>query len=237
MPTAHRSLAPARLLCCALALAAPLPACSRPQPATSAAPASQAAPTPQDSPATPTASARPENPGLPVGSAVPTASLLDESGTPVSLASLHADQPVIVTFYRGGWCPFCTKALAQWHDRMPDVRAAGAIFVAITPERPDLAAATRAKIPGADYRVLSDHTMAAARAFNVAFRMDDATQAKYRTYGIDLSRHNAVGQWDLPAPATFVLDRQGRVRYAFASWDYRQRADPNEVLAVARQLR
>lgn len=228
MPTTRRALTHARLLCSALALAAPSAACSRPSPTAPAATNTQASSS---------ASARPESPGLPLGSAVPDATLLDESGTPVSLASLHADQSVIITFYRGGWCPFCTKALAQWHDRMPDVRAAGAIFVAITPERPDLAATTRAKIPGADYRVLSDHTMAAARAFNVAFRMDDATQAKYRTFGIDLARHNAVGQWDLPAPATFVLDRQGRVRYAFASWDYRQRADPDEVLAATRQLR
>jgi peroxiredoxin len=177
-------------------------------------------------------------PGIPLGAKPGDVTLLDVAGQPVTLASLHARRPVIVTFYRGGWCPFCTRALADWRERLGEVEAAGGAFVAITPERPERAVATREKIAaGAGYEVLSDHTMAAARAFNVAFRMDGATQTKYRGYGIDLAKHNAVGEWDLPAPATFILDRQGRVRYVFASWDYTKRANPDEVIAALRALR
>ncbi len=174
-------------------------------------------------------------PGLRVGSAAPGATLLDARGQPVDLASLYASGPVVVTFYRGGWCPFCTKALAQWQSKLPELTAAGGTFIALTPESPDAAAATAGKTK-ATYAVLTDPDHSAAKAFNVHFTVDDATRKTYSGYGIDLEKNNASGTWELPAPATFVIDREGVVRWVFADWDYKKRANPDEVIAAVRQI-
>jgi len=174
-------------------------------------------------------------PGLAVGDKAPNAALTTVDGKTVHLASLYADGPVIVTFYRGGWCPFCNRALSEWQGMMDEVKGAGATFVAITPESPANAAGTIEK-DHLSYVVLSDTDQSAARAYKVYFMVDDQTRAKYKGYGIDLEKSNASGTWELPAPGTFVIDRAGVVRYAFADWDYKKRADPDEVMAAVRAL-
>lgn len=174
-------------------------------------------------------------PGLAVGERAPDATLTGLDGKPVQLASLYKDGPVVLTFYRGGWCPFCNKALSAWHDKLDALKAAGGTLIALTPEKPDLASATREKA-GGGYAVYSDSTQSAAKAFKVQFAMDAATQTKYKGYGIDLSKNNASATWELPAPATFVIDKEGVIRWAFADWDYEKRADPDTVIAALKAL-
>ena len=173
----------------------------------------------------------PENPGLAVGAAAPDVTLHTIDGKDVEMSSLWKDKPVIVTFYRGGWCPYCTKALAEWQTRMDDVAEAGATFVAITPEKPTLISKT-AKEFDLGYTVLSDGNGDAQRAYLLQFTLDDATIAKYKGYGIDLEKSNVDGTWTLPSPATFVIDTDGTVRWVFADWNYKKRADPDEVLSA-----
>lgn len=181
------------------------------------------------------ASAESNGPGLAVGERVGNANLLDASGNTVALASLYRDRPVVVTFYRGGWCPYCNRALTEWEGRVAELRAMGVDFVAITPERPDETLVTAEK-NATDFRILSDANFEAADAFRVRFTLDQDTQTRYKGFGVDLGEHNAAGLWDLPAPGTFLIDRSGVVRYAWADWDYRQRAEPDEVIAAARAL-
>ena len=174
-------------------------------------------------------------PGLSVGDRAPDATLTGLDGKPVQLASLYKDGPVVLTFYRGGWCPFCNRALSAWHDKLDALKAAGGTFIALTPEKPDLASATREKA-GGGYAVYSDSTQAAAKAFKVQFAFDAQAQAKYKGYGVDLSKNNASATWELPAPATFVIDKEGVIRWAFADWDYEKRADPDTVIAAVKAL-
>ena len=175
-------------------------------------------------------------PGLRVGERAPDATLLNIDGQPVRLASLYDDGPIVLTFYRGGWCPYCTRALSGWHDRMDEVRAAGGTFVALTPESPDKAEATRDEVNG-EYLVLSDVNHDASRAFRVHFNVDPDTRSLYENrYDIHVDRYNASKTWELPAPATFVIDRNGIVRWAFADWDYTKRANVDEVIAALRAL-
>ena len=174
-------------------------------------------------------------PGLTVGTTAPDATLLDMRGKTVRLATLYRDRPVVLTFYRGGWCPFCSRALADWQTRLEDVQAAGGIFVAVSPEKTPAAVQT-AKDGNLTYQILSDPQHKTAKAFNVHFVMDDTTREKYLGYGKDLSQINASGTWELPAPATFVIDRESLIRYAFATWDYRQRANPDKVIDVLKSL-
>lgn len=180
----------------------------------------------------------PISPGLVVGSKAPNAMVAGADGAPVQLASLYRDGPIVLTFYRGGWCPFCNRAMSAWAEKLDDLRAAGATFVALTPEKPELAVATREKVTDgrADYAVYSDGSFEAAKAFKVHFVVDEETKAKYRQFGLKVAESNVSGTWELPAPATFVIDREGVIRWAFADWDYKKRADPDDVIAAVRNL-
>ncbi|MBK7405329.1 MAG: AhpC/TSA family protein [Phycisphaerales bacterium] len=191
------------------------------------APTAAAAP-----PADPTAS----EPGLHVGDRAPDATVYTQDGKAVSLKSLYADAPLVVTFYRGGWCPFCNRALDKWQTKLDELHAAGGQLVALTPESPDHAAETIDK-HDLGYSVYSDSSMQAAKAYKVLFEVDPDTQAKYKGFGIDLASWNSSGQWTLPAPGTFVIDKHGVIQYAWADWDYKKRADPDEVIAAVRAAR
>ena len=177
----------------------------------------------------------PTEPGLGVGDRLPDVVLTGENGRPLALRSLLSDAPLVVTFYRGGWCPICTRDLAAWGGRMDELKAVGGTMVAITPERLDLALETRTET-GAGYRVLVDPVHEASKAFKVHFTVDAETRARYEEYGLLINEANADGSWDLPAPATFVIDADGVVRWAFADWDYRRRADPDDVIRAVGSL-
>lgn len=172
-------------------------------------------------------------PGLVVGEHAPDAMIQTREGQQVSLASLYADGPIVVTFYRGGWCPYCTRQLAEWQGREAELAQAGGRLVAITAESPDNVTKTASK-HDLGFDIYSDTTMAAAKAYRVYFDLDAGTKTRYKGFGIDLGTSNASGDWSLPAPGTFVIDRDGIVQYAWADWDYKQRADADEVIAAVR---
>lgn len=174
--------------------------------------------------------------GLKVGDAAPAdAALIDIDGKPVKLKDLWKDGPVVITFYRGGWCPFCTRALSGWVKKLDDLKAAGGTFVAITPETPDEVKTTKEK-SDLSATVLVDDKSEAGKGFKVHFELDDDTRAKYKGFGVDLEKRNQNKKWELDAPATFVIDSAGIVRYVFADWDYKKRADPDKVIAAVKEL-
>lgn len=193
-----------------------------------------------DAPAAPAKVAAPEKKaeplGLKVGDKAPAAlTLKNAKGESVALSSLMGKGPVVVTFYRGGWCPFCNGALKAWQEKLPELEKAGGTLVAITPETPDNAAKTT-ETDKLTYTVLSDSDESALKAFKVGFEMDAATQTKYKGYGIDLAKHNASGQWKLPHPGTFVINPSGVITYASVSKDYTKRADPAEAIAAVKAI-
>ncbi len=177
-----------------------------------------------------------DTPGLTVGEQAPTGfSLTTVDNKPVALESLWADGPVVITFYRGGWCPYCTKELAKWEPKLSEVDSLGADFVAITMEKPDAAQKTGAK-HAEHLRILSDVDGDVSRAFRLAFSLDAKTVSRYKGFGIDLATNNANGEWELPAPGTYVIDETGAIRYAWASWDYSKRAPIDEVMKAVRTV-
>lgn len=228
--TARRVVCPC--LIAVAGIAASLHAGAPPEPA--ANPAAPAAATPAATPPKSAADAR-EAAVLKVGDKAPDATLTTPDGKTVQLASMYKDGPVIVTFYRGGWCPFCNTALKGWETRQADVKAAGATFVAISPEKPENVAKTATQ-DGATFPMMSDAKLEAAKGFNVAFMLDERTQTAYKGYGVDLASSNAAKTWELPMPATFVVDKEGVIRYAFAEMDYKRRADPDQVLGAVKAL-
>jgi len=174
-------------------------------------------------------------PGLGVGDNAPRATVKTIEGKSVELESLYGQTPLVITFYRGGWCPFCNRALSAWGEALPEIEAAGARWIAITPEQPSYVAETGSKIAG-EPDVYSDFALRAASAFGIAFDVDAETRKTYEGYGIDLAARNANGEWRLPHPATFVVDAEGVIRFAEVHTDYRKRTEPEDVLAVLREF-
>lgn len=179
---------------------------------------------------------KPPKPGLKVGEKSPEAMLARHDGKEVKLSSMVGKAPVVIIFYRGGWCPYCTKSMSAWAEKMDELKDAGASVVFITPDNPELADKTGVETK-VGHVVLSDHKMEASKAFKLAFELDEKTKEKYRGYGVDLAKRNAAKTWELPHPGTFVVDTGGVIRYASVDTDYTKRAAPDEVIAAVKALK
>lgn len=155
--------------------------------------------------------------------------LPDAEGKKVSLADLLLDGPVIVTFYRGEWCPYCNITLRALQKYLPKFQAKGAKLVAISPQLPDYTA-KMVKKNGLEFDVLSDVGCQVGLEYGVDFVLDKDLRPLYDNFGINISRINGDGSFKLPVPATYVVDTDGTVLYSFVNTDYAKRAEPEEIL-------
>ena len=170
------------------------------------------------------------------GDAAPGFALPNVRGGTVTLSSLLAKGPVVLTFYRGGWCPYCNLQLRAYQRVLPAIRALGATLVAISPEAPDQTLTTAEKNQ-LEFEVLSDLKGDAGRAFGLFFDLADELKALYTAGGIDLSKKHVDGKWRLPVPATYVIASDGRIALAFVDPEYRNRLEPSEIIAALEALR
>jgi peroxiredoxin len=164
-----------------------------------------------------------------------TTNLVDAFGRPFDLAALVASKPVIVTFYRGGWCPYCNLELRAYQALLADIRAAGAELVAVSPELPDHSLSTAEKNE-LSYTVVSDVGGALSSALGIRFTLSDAVKPFYEKAGHALPDRNGDGTWALPMPATFVIAPGGQIAHAFIEPDYRKRLDPREAIAALQSV-
>lgn len=171
-----------------------------------------------------------ERSALQVGAQAPDITLPDALGRPVRLADLWAQGPLVIVFYRGGWCPYCNLELRAWQRELGALRARGIRLVAISAQTPDNSLSTAEKNELA-FPVLSDSELAAATAFGIAFELPASLVELYSHVGNDLPTINGNDRWVLPVPATYVVGVDGRIVQAHVDVDYRQRAEPQEVLA------
>ena len=139
---------------------------------------------------------------LKVGDRAPDFELPDAAGKKVKLSGLLARGPVIVTWYRGGWCPYCNIALRGFHKRLPEIRSAGASLVAISPETPDNSLGTAEK-NHLDFDVLSDRGNKVARAFGVAYKLPKVVADQFKGR-LDLAKYNGDDSGELPLGVTYV---------------------------------
>ena len=170
-----------------------------------------------------------------VGEQLPSFTLTNQLNEQISLESLTAKGPVIVTFYRGGWCPYCNLELAAYQQALSEIEAAGAILVAITPELPDASLSTAEK-NALKYQVLSDVDATYANELNLVFSLPEELRPIYLSFGIDIEKHNGPGQYGLPLAATYVLDQSGKITSAFVDADYTKRQEPSEVVAALKNI-
>ena len=158
--------------------------------------------------------------------------LPDADGNTVSLADLLSEGPVVLSFYRGSWCPFCNLELRALQAALADAEAAGVTLVAVSPNLPDI---SREFIDEAEltFPVLSDVGSEAAASFNLVYAMVPEQAEYYRNHDRDLEAMNGNERWLLPVPATYVIDRDGVIRYDFVDLNHRVRAEPSEVIEIA----
>ena len=172
--------------------------------------------------------------GLRVGEEAPDFDLPDATGKQVRLGDLLDRGPVVLSFQRGEWCPYCNLELHTWQGLLDQVTATGAQLVAVSPQRPTNALSLTEKHE-LGFPVLSDVDQTAIRAYRLRYELPAALKDVYaNAFGVDLSMQNADGSWTLTVPATFVVDQLRRIRFAFANTDWRVRAEPAEVLAALR---
>jgi peroxiredoxin len=175
-------------------------------------------------------------PGLAVGEAAPDFTLPDARGQRVALADHLARGPVVLSFYRGEWCPFCNLELRALQAALPRFETYGASLIAVSPQAPDrsLSAAEKNALT---FEVLSDVDQAVIGAYRVQFTVPaDLKDLHLNVFHNDLSQHTGDGSWALPIPATFVIDRRGVVRAAYVSADYTTRMEPGAIEAALRAL-
>lgn len=172
---------------------------------------------------------------LAVGSHIPDVTVTDAAGKAVTLQSLHQDSPVVLVFFRGGWCPICTRHTQDLIKVYPQIKALGVNLVGISPDNPENSTAnlTKNSIP---FPILSDADVDAAKAFGLAFKVDAQTITKYKGFGIDLEKASGRDHHALPIPAVYIVDQQGKVVFAHSDANYRQRLDTKAILAAVKKL-
>jgi peroxiredoxin len=173
---------------------------------------------------------------LKVGDKAPDFALPDAAGKIVKLSDLTAKGPVVITWYRGGWCPYCNIALRGFHKALSEIRSAGASLVAISPETPQNTMSTVQKNQ-LDFTVLSDRDNKVARTFGIAYKVPTAVVDSLKKSGRDLARLNGSDAGELPLGATYVIDTDRVIRYAFVDGNYRKRAEPADVIAALKPLK
>jgi len=173
---------------------------------------------------------------LKVGEKAPDFNLPNPQGESVNLHSLLEKGPVVLNFYRGGWCPYCNLELNAYQKRLQDIDALGASLVAISPQTPDGSLSTAEK-NDLKFEVLSDIGNKTANQFGLVFQLPSELHELYLKFGINIPKSNGDDSWEIPMPGTYVIDKDGTVQYAYANADYTKRAEPDEVISKLQELK
>jgi len=170
------------------------------------------------------------------GAVAPEFSLSDTDGSQKSLSDMLRLGPVVLTFYRGGWCPYCNLQLRAYQNALPEFEALGATLLAISPELPDNSMSTAEK-NALRFSVLSDRGNTVASAFGLVYSLPEELREALRSNGKALPAMNGDESWELPVPATFVIGTDRRVAFSFVEIDYRRRLAPEDLIVALRNTR
>jgi len=172
---------------------------------------------------------------LKVGAVAPAFSLPDEHGKTVSSVELLAVGPIVVTFFRGGWCPYCNLDLQAIEEVRPVIEKTGARLVAISPQT--AANSRRATIQSKlGFPILTDKGNEVAAQFGLRFTMPSDLIDLYKHFGVDLPTINGEPSWTLPIPARFIIRGNNQISYAEANPDYTHRPEPAELLPALKSM-
>ncbi len=168
-----------------------------------------------------------------IGATIPDVSLKTTAGETVKLRELASERPTVLVFYRGGWCPYCSRHMMDLQKIEKDLVALGYQVLAVSPDRPEELSKSIDK-GDLKYQLLSDSPMDVTKAFGIAYKLDDKTVARYKENGIDLEVSSGYKHHLLPAPAVFILNQEGKIRFSYVNPDYKERIDGDVLLTAAK---
>ena len=168
---------------------------------------------------------------LPVGAKAADFELPDHNGAPVNSSTLRAKGRLVLCLIRGRWCPFCVGQMEAMNLVLPQIEAAGATLVAISPQtvKQSFFMHDQHKLR---FPLLSDAGNKIARQFSLTYRVPPAQEAVYRRAFVNLPFTNGDDSWELPIPATYIIDGNGTIRYVSADEDYTKRPEPMEIVSA-----
>ena len=170
-----------------------------------------------------------------IGSTVPTLVLFTPDAKQASLSSVLAAKPTVLVVYRGNWCLYCQKQLADLQKIEPNLLALGYQIVAVSPDSPaELKKTIQAR--ALNYQLLSDRQHRAIEALGLAYYLDSESRSEMEREGVNLEALSGQPQWMLPVPAVFLVVTSGRIRWEYVNPDYRERVPPEVLLAAAKAL-
>ncbi len=170
-----------------------------------------------------------------VGDQAPDFTLPNAQKKEVNLYDYLKEGPVVLTWYRGGWCPYCNIQLRFLQSYLPKFKEQGANLIAISPETPDHSLSTQEKNE-LEFEVLSDTDNQTGREYGLVYKLQEAVLEQFKGR-IDVAAHNGNDDNELPLAATYVIDPQGIIRYAYVDYDYRRRAEPEAILKVLKEIK
>ncbi|HIW32477.1 MAG TPA: AhpC/TSA family protein [Candidatus Paenibacillus intestinavium] len=173
--------------------------------------------------------------GLPVGGKAKDFVLKDTFGREVSLYEELSKGPVVLTFYRGSWCPYCNRQLRAYQEVLPDIQALQSQLIAVSPQLPDSTLSFKEKAE-LEFQVLSDPNGLVTGAYRLLYDVPDPLKQLFLAMNIDLKEYNGTDHWILPIPATFMIDEHAIIRSAFVTPDFMQRMEPEEIIRELRSL-
>lgn len=173
---------------------------------------------------------------LKAGDRAPSFTLPDPDGKPVASSHLLAKGPLVVTFYRGAWCPYCNLDLQALEEARPEIEARGATLVAISPQTGANSRKSQ-RTHKLGFPVLSDKGGELAAQFGIRWTLPDDLQKIQKQLGADLTAFNGEDSWTLPMPARYVIGQDGVIAYAEINPDYTRRPEPSDIYPVLDQMR
>ena len=178
------------------------------------------------------ASADQVQPLLP-GMKAPDFNVRDVEGNAFEFKAGQQDKPVVLTFFRGGWCPYCNLHLSEMRLAEKQLAEMGFDIWFISIDKPELLLESLDD-PDIGYTIYSDSSLDATRAFGLAFRVDDELNKRYLTHNIDLEKASGETHHVLPAPATYIIGNDGIINFAYIHPNYKVRLHPDVLLAAAK---
>jgi len=169
-----------------------------------------------------------------VGDKAPDFTLNNALGKPVSLSEYLKKGKVVLTWYRGGWCPYCNLTLHALQEELSNFKANGANLIALTPELPDESISTSEK-NDLEFEVLSDLGNKIAKEYGIVFKLTDEVANIYNQ-SFELNNHNGDKSNELPLAATYIINENGEIEYVFLDADYRNRAEPSDITKFLKNM-
>ena len=169
------------------------------------------------------------------GDEIPQINLPNAVGKTINVNSMLKEGPVVISFYRGAWCPYCNLELKALQQALPEIKSLDAQLIAISPNTPDNSISSIEKHE-LEFEVLTDTGNKIAKEFRLVFSLAEELHPVFQQFKFDIPKHNGDKSWELPIPATYIVNTDGKIVHSFVNADYTQRMEPADIINKLKEL-